>query len=309
MIAQLIPAQGGELTLPPLHTCELKLTPNVPCSAFRLSCRYDRELLPVLECAAYCRIVHEGAIVFYGIVDDFEIRQDGGGKSAFVSGRGLAALLIDNQAEAAEFSLATLPDMLRRYVLPYGIKNIISEELAPVPRLAVPGGSSLWDALCAFTQASSGLTPRFTKDGTLIISRGGGAPRQISEGSGILGFKYLKKRYGLLSEVVVRRTDGFSVTVRNEEFISEGGIRRRIITVPSSTEEYRMRELGRRRIEASAARKSLLYLTLAGLIFADGGDIVDLSLPKQGISGRFLVSEACLRYGSFPNTTLELVKE
>ena len=309
MIARLISAEGKEYTLPPLHSCVLKLTPNVPCSAFRLSCPYEKELLPKLEGAAYCRIFHEGATVFYGIVDDFEIRQGASGRSVTISGRGLAALLIDNQAEAAEFVLATLSDVLQRYVLPYGIRNIVSGQLLPVSNLVIPGGSSLWEALCAFTQASRGITPRFSKDGMLIIINDGGALRRVSEGSGVLSLQYLKKRYGILSEVIVKRSDGFSVSVKNEEFILAGGRRRRIITVPSSVNEYQMLQLGRSRIDASKAKKCAVSLNLAGLIFADGGDIVDLNLPKHGITGKFLVSETTVHYGACPRTTLELVKE
>jgi len=309
MIAKLISAQGAEYALPQLYSCVLKLTPSVPCSAFTLSCAFAKEMLPALESAAYCRIVREGATVFYGIVDDFELEQGAAGKAVTVSGRGLASLLIDNQAEAAEFALATLPDILERYVLPFGIKNIVSEQLLPVPSLVIPGGSSLWDALCAFTKASAGITPRFSKDGTLIIAKGGGTIRSVTESSGVLSLKYLKKRYGILSEVLVKRTDGFSVSVRNEAFLAEGGTRRRIVTVPARTDELTMREIGERRIKASKAKKKILSLTLPGLIFADGGDIVDLSLPRFGLEGRFSVGEACVRYGDRSQTTLELIKE
>jgi len=309
MTAQLISAQGREFNLPALYSCVLTHTPNVPCSSFSLRCPYDKSLLPPLEGAAYCRFVHEGKQVFYGLVDDFELEQDGGGRIVSVSGRGPAALLIDNQAEAAEFGFVTLRDILERYVLPFGITDIISAELRPVSNLSVPGGSSLWDALYAFTQASGGITPRFSKDGTLVISPGGGARRSISAQSDIIELKYLKKRYGILSEVVVQRTDGFSLTVKNSEFIAAGGKRRRIITVPASMDEYAMRELGQRRIKASVSRKQIVSLTLPGLFVADGGDIVTLELPKAGLQGRYTVAEASTHYGDKSYTTLELVKE
>lgn len=216
MKAQLLSAEGREFNLPALFSCVLSHTQSLPCSAFSLRCPYDKSMLPALESAAYCRVLYEGATVFYGPVDDFEIGQGAGGISVSVSGRGLAALLIDNQAEAAQFSFVTLQDVLQRYVLPYGIRDISSAQLTPVSNLSVPGGSSLWDALCAFTEASGGITPRFSREGRLIIAPGGGAQRSISESSGILSLRFLKKRYGILSEVVVQRSDGFSLTVKKQ---------------------------------------------------------------------------------------------
>lgn len=309
MRAQLISAQGREFDLPALFSCVLSHTQGLPCSAFSLRCPYDRTMLPALESAAYCRVLYEGATVFYGPVDDFEIGQGRGGMSVSISGRGLAALLIDNQAEAAQFSFVTLQDILQRYVLPYGIRDIVSAQLRPVSNFSVPGGSSLWDALCAFTQASGGITPRFSGEGRLIISQGGGAPRSISESSGVINLKYLKKRYGILSEVVVQRTDGFSLTVKNNEYIACGVRRRRIITVPASTDELAMRQLASERIESSKAKKSLISLSLPGLFRAEAGDIVELSLTRPGIFGRYRVSEACTNYGDRCYTTLELIKE
>jgi len=309
MTAQLISAQGREFNLPVLFSSVLTHTPNVPCSAFSLCCPYDKSMLSSLESAAYCRFVHEGKQVFYGLVDDFELEQGSGGRSVSVSGRGLAALLIDNQAEAAEFGFVTLRDILERYVLPFGIKDVLSAELRPVAGLSIPGGSSLWDALSSFTMASGGITPRFSADGTLIIAKGGGAVKSVNAQSEIVEFKYLKKRYGILSEVTIQRTDGISVTVKNNEFIASGGKRRRIVTVPASMDEYSMRALAQSRIEASKAKKHVISLTLPGLFFADSGDIVELSLPKLGLEGKYSVAEASSHYGDKAYTTLELLKE
>ena len=121
--------------------------------------------------------------------------------------------------------------------------------------------------------------------------------------------KYLKKRYGILSEVIVQRSDGFSLSEKNNEFIARGGRRRRIISVPASTDDLAMRQLAKQRIESSKAKKSLISLSLPGLFRAEAGDIMELKLTRTGLFGRYRVSEACTNYGDRCYTTLELIKE
>ena len=56
----------------------------------------------------------------------------------------LQALLLDNQAEAADYGQATLAEILRRYVTPYGVGLEKAVSLPAVQGFSVASGSSCW---------------------------------------------------------------------------------------------------------------------------------------------------------------------
>lgn len=52
-----------------------------------------------------------------------------------MAGRGMAARLLDNEALGADYQVATVEDILRDHVAPYGIETVRGAELPPVPGL------------------------------------------------------------------------------------------------------------------------------------------------------------------------------
>jgi hypothetical protein len=60
---------------------------------------------------------------FSGVVDDFQLNRTGGAVRPKFTGRGLAALLLDNEAVPRQYLSAALSDLLRNHVTPYGIKT------------------------------------------------------------------------------------------------------------------------------------------------------------------------------------------
>ena len=54
-----------------------------------------------------------------------------------VSGRGMAARLLDNEALGQDYLYATQADILRDHVTPYGIQAALGGSLLPVARFSV----------------------------------------------------------------------------------------------------------------------------------------------------------------------------
>ena len=107
--------------LPVLVEWELRYTGGVPCDSFSVTCAYEAgmgEILP--ECSRFGAFV-DGQIQFYGVVDEYVAERSDRGDLLTVTGRGLAALLLDNEATAAVYQRATTQELLRTYVAPFGI--------------------------------------------------------------------------------------------------------------------------------------------------------------------------------------------
>ena len=73
-----------------------------PCDSFEVSFLYEPEMLPTLQKAVRFRAEHEEEIVFSGMVDEVELSADEAGYTAVLRGRGLQALLLDTEADAAD---------------------------------------------------------------------------------------------------------------------------------------------------------------------------------------------------------------
>lgn len=72
---------------------------------------------------------HGGERVFTGVVDECQVEQSGNGSVLELSGRGMAALLLDNEALGQDYGTATLEDILRDHVRPYGIQAAAGAKL------------------------------------------------------------------------------------------------------------------------------------------------------------------------------------
>ena len=102
---------GRRLTLPALLQWSVRLTDGDPCDSFSVRFLYEAELSEALRKAVLFEAEELGRMVFTGVVDDYEIRMDKKGLLVEMTGRGLAALLLDNQVRAAEYVRAQLEDM------------------------------------------------------------------------------------------------------------------------------------------------------------------------------------------------------
>ena len=215
----------------------------------------------------------------------------------------MAALLLDNEAEAVTYQRAALSEILKDHAAVCGVAWEQRGEVYGTGEYAVASGSSRWKAIEGFVRRC-GLTPYFTREGVLCL-RGAAEGRRLvlEEPEGVIEASYRDRRYGVLSEVTaVNRAKKLRQTVRNEAFLARGGSCRRVVYVPSRSVNE-LRYTGRYQIEKSAEDARELTVTLAGSVDAEPMDRVELSLARLGVRGTFRVSETLYTLSASGETT------
>jgi len=290
MTGYIIDYSGREYKLPVLLSWEVNHTMGYPADSFQLSFIYELDMLKHLESAVRFKGSYDCKTVFYGVVDELNVSVSKAGCTAEISGRGMAALLMDNEVESIEFEVCTLTEILRRYVTPLNITCTATDGMGTLQGYTIASGTSAWKALSQFTQCAGGITPRFTCEGELIISAKPGRRFQLDGERAGLGYSLHSERYGIISEVLVKNTAmGTYEIVRNGEFIAQGGVCRRVVNVPRRTGADVMRYTGDYQIRESKKGKRQLNVTLAEPFSAFPADIVTLYAPKLGVDGEYVI--------------------
>lgn len=234
MTGYVITAQGVTTILPaPVSWC-FQYTSGVPCDSFRLRCIWDGDNQVRPEEWALFQALEGGEVQFTGVVDECETVLGPEGAFFEVSGRGMAARLLDNEALSQDYELAAPADILRDHVEPYGIQTEGGAALGPVSRFSVAAGSSEWAVLYEFARYHNGICPRFDREGRLILSPWPDT-REIAldDAVPVERLSCRVRRYGVLSQVVVRdRYQNRTETVENPAFQALGGHRRQVVTMP-----------------------------------------------------------------------------
>lgn len=293
MTGYLLDANGGRLDLPPFTRWRLRRTGSVPCDSFEGTCPWDGGPEPALE--RTCRLVLEeaGARRFTGVLDECELAWDGAGGRLTLAGRGLAALLLDNEAEGRDYQVASLADILRDHVAPYGLPVGRTGALPPVPGFSVETGSSEWQVLYGFARYHGGVQPRFDAYGSLTVDA---APQNrkvvLDDKSGVTALTWRDKRYGVWSEVLVRDRGKLEPQrVVDEAFADQGGRCRRVLTMPGRSAYQAMRYSGRFQLDRSREGRFRLEATLPGSYFCEPGDRVAVSLTRPALRGTWTALE------------------
>lgn len=311
MRACLLTGDGTRYDLPQLLEWELDYGCGTPCDSFRVvslwTCGDDAVLGRVVRFEAF----QEQEQVFAGVVDECEVAWSAQGCRLEVSGRGMAALLLDNEALGLDYQVAALQDVLRDHVLPYGIQVAQQEPLPAVERFSIDYGSSEWAVLYEFCSYYAGITPRFDRQGRLILSRWrDGEPKVIHDRVPVTALSARDKRYGVLSEIWVReagKEPEMQKTV-NGTFKDEGGQCRRMYTMPTKSSRQAMRYQGQYQLDKSAAEQLRLEVEIALPFCAWPGELVRLERSGWGRNGLYRVARAKVRMdGDGYSTGLELV--
>ena len=121
MTAYVTDAGGRRWTLPPAAAWQLEYTAGTPCDSFWLRCPWDGENSAKPEGWVGFAAEQDGERVFTGLVDECEVSVDGRGSLLEVSGRGMAARLLDNESRPVTYQQATLAEILQNHAEPYGI--------------------------------------------------------------------------------------------------------------------------------------------------------------------------------------------
>lgn len=311
MTACLITGDGRKYQLPELLEWELNYGCGTPCDSFRVVCLWsgtdDRVLADAVRFAAR----QDGETVFVGVVDECEVAWSEQGCRLEVSGRGMAALLLDNEALGLDYDLATLQDILADHVLPYGIQVEAKGDFPPVERFCVDYGSSEWAVLYQFACYHAGITPRFDREGRLVLAKWQDGPvKVIHDRVPVTALKARDKRYGVLSEIWVREPGKEPALhkVSNEPFKSGGGQCRRMYTMPTKSNYQAMRYQGRYQLDKSAAEQLRLEVQVALPFCAWPGDLIRLERTGWGRNGLWRVAQAVVSMdGQGYGTRLELV--
>jgi len=311
MRVRLLSCDGESYGMPVPLSWRVLRTGSVPCDELEVKCPFNGELMEVLKrCDRFA--AYEGAEpVLLGVVDDYAVSLSEKGLFLTVSGRGMMARLLDNEAEAESYQMATLSEMLRRHAGEWGISWQETGDGTRGGAWQVKSGESQWSALSNFCRSALGYEPYMTALGELVIAplRGSGATLSVDGSSPVLACTLREKRYGVISEMLVKnKSGGSAVRVVNEDFARRGGRRRQVLYMPRKSGSAAMRYTGRYQIEASEKGARQVELTLAGAFLASPGDIVKLSYEPLHLYGNYDVVEAESR-GSEGAVTTTLVLE
>ena len=237
---------------------------------------------------------HGGERVFTGVVDECQVEQSGNGSVLELSGRGMAALLLDNEALGQDYGTATLEDILRDHVRPYGIQAAAGAKLPPVSPFSVATGSSEWSVVYDFARYYGGVAPRFDREGRLVLT---GWPeraeRLIGDGTAVTELVYRDRRYGVLSQVLVRdRYSGQTETVSDGEFIAQGGMARRVMTMPGRSNFQTMRYTGKFQLERAKGERIRLEVEIGEAFSAWPGELVRVQRSGWDRNGLYRVAQS-----------------
>ena len=279
------------LELPAATQWSFSYGTGLPCDSFYIRCPWDQGREKELSGAALFHAEWNGERVFTGVVDEYACVCGEGGLYLEVSGRGMAARLLDNEAFPARYQRATLTDILYAHVTPYGIEVVGTPFLPPVADYFVSSGVSEWSALYNFTCYPSGTIPRFDRMGRLVLEKHSDAVVfTVDDKSPVTEWTYREQRYGVLSRVAVRQPATRLVHwAENEEFTAQGGCARRIITVPNDTRQGTLRHTADYQLKASQNERVRLSITLAAAFPAWPGEIVEVQRGGFGANGRYRV--------------------
>lgn len=289
---------GTRFLLPTPLAWELNYGLGSPCDSFWVKTLWTPGQEDKLAAGTRVEVSEEGKVVFSGVLDECQCQWSEDGCVAELSGRGMQALLLDNQAAAVDYGQATLGEILRRYVTPYGIRLEREVYLPPVWGFSVTSGSSCWKVLYEFARYHGGVTPRFTREGKLVLHGWeDGSPLVMDDKTPVKEMLWRGQRYGVLSQVTVRDVTGWnSQTVVNEDFRARGGMCSRVMLLPKNTGYQARRYNARFQLERSAAELEVLEVTAAFGFAAWPGELVQLKRKDWGKNGVFRVRESKVRW-------------
>lgn len=295
--------------LPELLAWDVTLTGTVPCDSYSVTFVYQPDMAQVLRRAAGFAAIQDGVTMLQGIVDEYTVELGTGGLTASVGGRGYAARLLDNESRPVTYQDATLAEIVRCHVTPYGISCREVAKVRAGSVYTVAAGSSQWKALEGFCRTYGGFSPRFAQDGRLIAApeRESGRYLTIGDDAPVLSCALREDHYGVLTEaLVIDKTRNASYSVKNRAMIDNGGQCRRVIYTPGQSTWAAMRYTGEYQIEKSREDEKAVTVTLPGSFLAFPGDRVALELGRMGLSGAFRVAEAESVYSARNGATVTL---
>lgn len=282
---------GGALTLPTAVQWRFSYGTGLPCDSFYVRCLWESGREKELAAAALFYAQWNGERVFTGVVDEFGCVCGGEGLYLELSGRGMAARLLDNEALPAEYQRVTCADIIADHVTPFGVSVVGGKGLPEVSGFSVRSGVSEWSVVEDYACYYGGIVPRFDRLGRLVLDgHADGEVVEIGPNAPVTEWEYREQRHGVLSRVAVRQRSSWDTFwVENRGFLAEGGCARRVVTVPNETKDVAMRYSGDYQLKASRRERVRLTLTMAGAFLAWPGQLVEVDRSGFGGNGRYRV--------------------
>lgn len=310
MEAYVYDAKGQCWQLPVLLRWEFSHGFCAPCDCFAVEMPFSQELVAILKTACRFRAAENGETVFFGVVDEAEFEATATGCIAALRGRGMQALLLDSEAERADYYAADMAFLLAKHAAPLGISAVdATGAQGRRAALSVSSGESHWSVLRRFAEFCLGLRPRFRPDGVLVVDGAeSGKVLRVGGDTAVCAQRFGLDRYGVITDAIVKnRVYGTRTQVRNEEMLALGGKCVRVINVPRYTALDAMRHTGAYQIEKSSADMLRCRLTLAEPFAAFPGDRVLMETSPLGINGAFSVeSSRSFADGKSAGTVLDM---
>lgn len=302
---------GGQMKLPTAVSWRFCYGTDTPCDSFFLRCLWERGQEKLLSAACRFYAEWEQERVFTGVVDEFAVICGKDGLYLEMSGRGMAALLLDNEAMPAEYQRCTRADIVANHVAPYGVEAVGGGQLPAVAGFTVTSGESEWSVVRRYACYYGGVVPRFDRQGRLVLDghSGVGALR-IRDADAVTGWEYREERHGVLSQVAVRRRTTWGTQwVSDPQFTAEGGRARRVITVPNTTGTAAMRYTADYQLRAARRGRVRMKITVAGAFLAWPGELAAVELRDFGADGQYRVAQTEVSCGSEGLTTTLVLGE
>ena len=293
MTGQILTYEGKVFLMPTPLAWKFEYACGVPCDSFWIEVPWQKGEEEIYRKAVRFTAQEAGEVVFTGVIDETEWTRDRRGSRVTLSGRSLAALLLDNESEAADYETATLADILAHHVTPYGIESLRDGEVPPCQNFRVASGSSQWQVVYDFVRYHGKIQPRFDREGRLVLTPFGDETVKVLDDTvPVTSFVGREKRYGVLSEILVRdKKRQTEERVVNEEFAAQGGQTRRILTMTGSPGQRAMRYSGQYQLDKSETGRRRLELTVPALFFVWPGELIQLSRADCGDNGIWRVLE------------------
>ena len=311
MKGTIITCRHETLELPALLAWKVVHTGTVPCDSYTVTFLYDQAMAQPLHLAAGFLATENGAVMLRGIVDEFTVSMGAEGLTATVSGRGYAARLLDNESRPLTYQGATLQEIIRNHVTPYGISAAETAEVRADSVYTVAAGSSQWKALEGFCRAYGGFSPRFGRDGRLLAApEREGQRLRIGGEDPVLSCVLREDHYGVLTEVlVIDKIRNAAYSVQNRDMLDRGGQCRRVVYTPGQSTWAAMRYTGEYQLQQSKKGERTVEVTLPGSFLAFPGDTVELDMERMGLRGTFRVAEAENAFSRSGGATVTLTLE
>lgn len=285
--------QAGTLQLPVAMEWSFHYTVGVPCDSFSITIPWVGELPVFVELWDTFRAEHQGAVVFSGIIDECVSRQGEQGATIEITGRGYAARLLDNEALGQDYVTATLEDVLKDHVYPFGVQVAERVDLFPVTPFQVDSGTSAWGVLYDFCRYYGNVMPRFNKAGQLILKYWDKkVGLKLTDGTPLTSLTHRQKRYGVCSQVWVRdRVTQEVQKVSDSTLLAQGYVKQDVITMPGKSTTSAMTYNGSYRLAKSKGERLRIEAVVPTLEFLEPGSLVEICRSNWFANGSYVLLE------------------